>query len=90
MMKVIYKYRIPVISEVLVRMPEGARILNVGLQNEQAHMWVEVNLNGKMEDYFFRWVATGEQYDRGEYVGTLHTPPFVWHLFRVWPEGVKG
>lgn len=78
----IWKYAIPVESEAVVEMPEGAEILTVQLQDGQPAIWARVNGAGKRVPRTFRWRGTGHAANGvGAYVGTVQAGPLVFHLF---------
>jgi hypothetical protein len=65
-------------------MPRGARILHLALQNNEPHIWAEVESTASFERRFFHIVGTGFDIDSFDvYIGTYQLPPFVWHVYEV-------
>jgi len=79
-MKTIWKYQIAVMA----RMPKGAEILTVQMQNEEPCVWAVVEPDAEKENRYLEVFGTGqpihEDVER-RYIGTFQQPPFVWHLF---------
>ena len=85
-MNTIYKYTLAVTDVQRVRMPHGARLLSVGIQNDtHLCLWAHVEDSSHKVDRVIAVVGTGnpapELDDGTEYVGTVISPPFVWHIF---------
>lgn len=78
--KQIWKYDV---HDGSIRMPKGAKILSVQLQNNRPNIWAIVDPKAEMVSRLFVIVGTGEPFDDTDmsYVGTYQQPPFVWHLF---------
>lgn len=82
----IYKYPIKISDVVLIRMPQGAKILCAQVQHEQVCLWASVNTELKDVGRLIRVVGTGHRYYedflRG-YIGTVQQAggQLVWHLF---------
>lgn len=66
----------------VVQMPKGARILYCGMQDGKICLWAEVIQSAELERRKFMVVGTGWELppDRN-YIGTVQTPPFVWHVY---------
>lgn len=66
-----------------VKMPYGAIILTVAMQEGQGMMvWAKVDTKAPIIDRVFHVVATGGQPPLvTDFVGTVFTGPFVWHVF---------
>ena len=82
----IYKYPFPVIQNVTIKMPKGARILTVQMQGENPYIWAIVDQNMTKEDRHFKVYGTGHDLNmkqNEEYIGTWQEGSFVWHLFEV-------
>ena len=64
--------------------PEGAKIIHVGMQGGVFVIWCVVNPNTIVEDcLYFTVVGTGfDVPPDGVHVGTMFEGPFVWHLFQ--------
>jgi len=77
----IYKYP----AEGSVRLPIGAQVVHFGTQRCEKYIWVMFNEPKETPTAFelrtFRIVGTGQTFsDNSRYVGTIHEPPFIWHL----------
>lgn len=81
-MKQIWKYDV---HDGSIRMPIGAKILSVQLQNNRPMMWAIVDPNAETEIRKFEIVGTGMGFNDTNYmytyIGTFQDNPFVWHLF---------
>ena len=66
-----------------IQMPMEAKVLTVQIQNDQPHMWAQVNPQNEMETRHFTVVGTGHDFDDKDmkYIGTFQDIPMVWHLF---------
>jgi hypothetical protein len=73
-----------------VEMPQGARIVHVGLQDAVICAWAIVDPDAPIEHRVFRIVGTGhrEIIDGSTYLGTVQQDVYVWHVFEVpaWTE----
>lgn len=84
-MKTIYKYPLPGPTTVL-EMPKRAKILHVHTQEGVPTLWALVDTESyQTEKRTFIWIGTGLQFNLydGEYIGTVHAAPFVWHIHEV-------
>ena len=84
--KRIWKFEIPITDAPKVSMPEGAQIIHVGQQREgNITLWAIVNPDAPMLRITFQIVGTGNPmpYPLGGYIGTVHSDPFVWHVFHL-------
>lgn len=83
----VFKYIIPShFGGVVIKMPEGARVLSVQVQCGSPCMWALVDDQRPMVDRRFLVVGTGHQIARPEaweFVGTFQMMDglMVWHLF---------
>lgn len=86
----IWKFPLEIKDRQEIRMPIGARILSVQLQNETMTLWAWVNPDAYHETRAFVIVGTGnEMWDRVKtYIGTVqtHHGALVWHVF----EGITA
>ncbi len=87
-MRVVHKYLLPVQDEVKLEMPIGARVLHVGVQdNEQLCLWALVNPKGETKTRSFRIAGTGHEVAGASptHLGTalMHNGTFVLHVFEV-------
>lgn len=83
--RTIWKFPIDLADTITVPMPEGAKVLHVGTQQDWVHptcLWAEVDPDAPMVDRLFTFRGTGWTLgDVGRYVGTVHNDPFVWHIY---------
>ena len=78
----VHKYAIPLLTEEPTRMPRGAEILCLQVQNEVPCIWAKVDTNQPNEERPFYWTGTGlPLLEPNTYVGTIQTGPYVFHLF---------
>jgi hypothetical protein len=69
-----------------IRLPQGAIIRAVNVQNGRGHLWAEVEPDARPIDRTFQVFATGEEipdlnWHRWTWRGTWQDGPYVWHLF---------
>lgn len=83
---VIHKYTLankPTLDRLL--MPEGAKILHLGLQRHALRIWALVNPDSQKVYRTFKIVTTGQNFDPAghEYIGTFQAEGgnFVGHVF---------
>ncbi len=88
-MKTIYKYEIELNNVITVKMPIGAEILTVQIQNEIPCIWAKVDTEEKVRNYNFAIFATGspigmEGY-KLTYINTfqLNNGALIFHLFQI-------
>jgi hypothetical protein len=80
----IHKYRFKIDTAIHIKMPVGANILNVGVQDGWPTMWAIVNTEQPIADRNFYIYATGQNMDEmfgHDYIATLQLNGFVWHIF---------
>jgi hypothetical protein len=78
----IWKFQVPFDEVCIVEMPLGARVVFVGEQNDAIYLWAEVDPAHRKVVRKFAIVGTGQSIPEDlEYVGTVQTPPFVWHVY---------
>lgn len=84
----IYKYEFKVDDEVMVRMPLGAKVLSVGIQQpRRICLWAivdsfDVHQGAMPVDRRFKVRGTGQPLGEvGRFVGTVIDGLFVWHVF---------
>ena len=84
-MVTIHKYQFEIADKVLIKMPEGARVLSVQVQNDTPTIWAMVVTESKPVMREFRVYGTGNAVDtfaiNGTYLGTIQHIGFVWHIF---------
>lgn len=83
MPNVIWKYLIPMTDTFVVRLPAGAQIRTVAVQNDAPFLWAEFDPDMPIVVFPFRLVGTGHKIpdDVGEFVGTFFLGSFVGHIF---------
>jgi hypothetical protein len=90
-MKAIWKYEFSIKDKFDIGMPYGADILDIQMQDEVPCIWAIVEPKNMSIPRHFRILGTGHLFDKETdkyrliYVGTIHMPPFVWHLFEEIP-----
>lgn len=82
-MKTIYKYRIERTDRQLITLPVDARIIHVGLQDNELHLWAEVSTEGMSEQRTIYIRGTGHPLTgtEGRHLGTVMDGLFVWHIY---------
>jgi hypothetical protein len=82
---VVWKFALPIADESWIEMPEGARILHVGVQNEQPWIWALCTPTNRKSSRRICVRGTGHDLGdaSGEYLGTvmLADGAFVGHVF---------
>lgn len=73
-------------ASVEIVMPEGAKFLHVGQQDNTPMVWFHVDPDAEPEPRRFATIATGQRLDdavveRLTYLGTAICGPLVWHIF---------
>lgn len=82
-MKTIYKYELRS-QDASMKLPKGAEILTVQLQDGRPMMWALVDPENVLEDRFISTVGTGwEVEDNMKYICTYMEGYFVWHVFEM-------
>jgi len=83
----IYKYPLTVEDVQKVKLPTRHRLLKVHAQNDVPTLWALVDPEFPDTEIEIRIIGTGWELPREvadwDYLGTVHTPPFVWHIFKV-------
>lgn len=81
----IWKYHLTPDNEQHVEMPEGARILDIQVQENRPVVWALVDTDAPKELVRFYMIGTGEEIceDTSKlcYVGTFQVAHFVFHVF---------
>lgn len=83
-MLTIYKYQFVIADKVIIKMPEGAKILSADIQNNTPTIWALVRTDGPVIERAFTIYGTGEEMNEwllGEHIGTIQVNGFVWHIF---------
>ena len=82
-MKTVFKYELQG-KDVILKLPLGAKILNVQLQNDRPVLWALVNPENELVDRSICIVGTGwDVEDNMEYINTYMEGYFVWHVFEI-------
>jgi hypothetical protein len=82
-MKTIYKYELSS-KDASMKLPKGAEILSVAIQDGRPMMWALVDPENVLEDRFISTVGTGwELEDNMKYICTYMEGYFVWHVFEM-------
>lgn len=94
MNSVIWKYPLQVVDQQMIRMPEGAEILSVHLQDGVPCLWVAVDPTLASEERTIWIVGTGNPADdvaNQKFIGTVVMDFLVWHVFRPFTlrEGIE-
>ena len=83
--KAIWKFPLGRLSDQVVLMPRGAEILTTQMQGDEICIWALVDLGEKAnERRGIQIYGTGHTIYNPEnkvYIGTVQTPPYVWHVF---------
>ena len=87
-MRAIWKFPIHATPAVAIKMPAGAEILSVQVQNGEPCVWAIVDPEALSETRMFRVIGTGwevESFDGLKFTGTfqLQGGSLVFHLFEV-------
>lgn len=81
----IWKYSFDVADEFTIRMPAGALVLSVQVQNGQPCMWAQVHEGMALRTYHFRAFGTGHPIpdEPLQFMGTIqtHGGMLVFHVF---------
>lgn len=82
MEKVVYKYTLP-LGRSEIWLPPEAEIVHVHEQHGQICMWVLESTGPSTAVRIFEVKGTGTVFDSEglAYIGTVHSDPFVWHIF---------
>ena len=86
MADIIHKYRLEITGRQIVLMPEGAKVLHVGVQRFDLCLWAQHRQDRPATERHFAICGTGHELPRLEtrtYIGTVVTEPFVWHVFEL-------
>jgi hypothetical protein len=82
-MKTIYKYELRS-QDASMKLPKGAEILTVQIQDGRPMLWALVNPGNVLQDRFISTVGTGwEVEDNMKYICTYMEEYFVWHVFEM-------
>ena len=82
-MKTIYKYEVRS-QDASMKLPKGAEILTVAIQDGRPMMWALVDPENVLVDRFISTVGTGWQVeDNMKYICTYMEEYLVWHVFEI-------
>ncbi len=86
MTKTIWKFSFFTDDMIMLKMPVGAEILHLNMQNNDPQLWALVNADNDQEVRRFEIFGTGHpiKYDMGierKYIGTYFEGALVFHLF---------
>lgn len=98
-MRTIFKYPVPITDRFSVTMPGAIKVLPAEVQGtaSESFMWVEVDPEGAEAEHHFAVVGTGGMIPSthsdaaggmvvcADHLKTWQAPPFVWHLYRIFP-----
>lgn len=81
-MRQIWKYEIS-LGITILNIPSGGIVRHLGVQNDNAYIWVEIDPAKELVERKFSIYGTGWDLteDVGTYVGSIQEGPFVWHLY---------
>lgn len=90
-MRTVYKYPLEWWSPQVVRMPEGATILKVGVQADTPFIMAEVDTEQISEDRYICIHGTGDTIEpmADRYLGTIHKGEFVFHIYECTMAGLR-
>ena len=83
--RVIWKFPLALAERQCIKLPRGAELLDVQVQDGVACLWAIVFPENDPVPVNLRIIGTGNPFELSKhslYVGTFQTPPFVWHLFQ--------
>lgn len=82
---VIFKYELPLSADFELDLPEGAKVVHVGLEPSMLvglRLWALVDKNAPMKTRRFSVLGTGQEFHHeATYLGSVITSPFIWHVF---------
>lgn len=87
MKRTIYKYRLAVIDDQKVEMPQGARILTAQMQHGTLCVWAFVNPELPTQTRYIRVIGTGQPVPDESllYIATAQDGSLAWHIFECEP-----
>lgn len=82
-MRTIWKFKLHRISDPIVVMPKGAKIIKVGRKKTHPTIWAIVKPDAPLVRHLIRAFKTGDELpdEPGEYLETVEVLGHVWHLF---------
>ena len=85
-MQTIWNFPFALSGSIEIQLPEGARIIHVGMRGESPCLWAMVNTKVPMKLRRFRVFGTGHpipELSHDQFIGTVFQGCFVWHIFEV-------
>ena len=88
----IFKYRVPIVQEFSIDMPNGANVIAYQVQHGDPTIWAEVDETKALVKHNFITLGTGHEAPelRGRHLGTIQLDSFVWHLYEGVPDNYRG
>jgi len=90
-MRAVWKYRLSISEKTILSCPLGAAFLHAyapprenPLDIVHVFVWAEIpDTTAVLEDRTILIRGSGHAFqgNEGHYIGTAHTPPFVWHVY---------
>lgn len=86
---VIWKYPLRIKDVNFVKMPEGAKVLSVAIQNGTLCLWAMVDTSQIIKERAFKIIGTGHPINFDDpaselsFIGTVIDGQFVWHVFEL-------
>lgn len=82
-MRTIWKFKFNSITNPIIVMPKGAKIIKVDRKKGELSVWAIVDPNAMLVDHLIRVYRTGEilPEEPGQYLNTIEFLGHVWHLF---------
>lgn len=92
----IWKYDIPLTTNLVIEIPSNSKILTALLQYEQIRLWVQVEPESPKRKRKFHVMGTNHDFEKQAvdphnliYINTVMQGPFVWHVYEeVLPSSV--
>lgn len=85
MKKAIFKYPLRLIGEQIIELPQYAKILSVGKQDQQIYLWALINKEATLNEMRdIEIYGTGDPVENAEgldFIDTCIVGAFVWHIF---------
>lgn len=82
-MKTVHKYELKS-HDASIKLPLGAEILTVQLQNDRPVLWALIDPGNELVDRFISIVGTGwDVEDSMKYICTYPDGYMVWHVFEI-------
>ena len=85
-MRAIHRHTFPIDNRFKLDLPQGAKILHVGMQDREPSIWAIGESNAFMVKRSFRLFDTNDvirSQEKLQHVGSFQQGQFFWHLFEV-------